>query len=409
METINESPEFTLAHREIVPIDEARFLDQLEDGLEDNWTTLVTNLVSSGINYRDKLMELWKDNEIPRVFRDRSLIILLSPENLPKNIWPAGPVDWIEFLSIGSKDNNYCGPYLLNNVSDEDKGEVYQSVQDLFEYQTSNNLNIVSKNKLAVWWCNQYENNIIDLKQFENNISKLLNTNSDDNERVIYQKTDLKFPILSNIIESPIDFGDASPRVEVGGDKLKKWAKDQSKLWLEYVINGNEDIPKWLKQVPKENGISLIKQTVGYYDDVLPLINELGWEEFIGDYIYTAEKYFEKTKNDETRISLAKFVMNKYLELKESPGYTNMGPLFGNIRLAEIIQRISDKSKDTELKNFVENEKLSLLEFKQQCEIQRNMISEKQLQREIERTAETIERNKALKSFNGLLNILKSN
>ncbi len=407
METINESTEFSVEHREIAPIDDARFLDHLEDGLEDNWTTLVTNLVNSGVDRRDKLLELWNDKELPRVFRDRSFIILLSPENLPKNIWPAGPVDWGEYLSVGSEQNNYCGPYLLNNVSDEDKGGIYESVQELFEYQTSKNLNIVSKNKLVVWWCNQYENNIIDLKLFENNISELRNTVSDNKERGYYRKTDLKFPILSDIIESPIDFGDASPRVEVGGDKLKKWAKDQTKLWLEYVINGNEDIPKWLKQVPLVNGISLIKQTVDYYDDILPLINELGWEELIGDYVYAAEKYFEKTKTDETRISLAKYVMSKYLEINGSPGYTNMGPLFGNLRLAEIIQRISDKSEDNELKQFVENEKLSLMEFRQQCEIDRNKISEKQLQREIELTTERIERNKALKSFNGLLSILK--
>jgi hypothetical protein len=281
----NESEE-TSQFQEVVPIEEARYLDPLEPQYEAYWRDLCDITQERGQSTDTVMVRIWNDEKIPQAFRDRAMLVMLN--------WKAGSALGIShrsgtvgmFQPITVAALRECTPHFntLNfqqwikevAIYQKEKAQKAQQEEDQDSDDDERTKDAKRKIKKLVeeplifnWTVENYNDNFIDEHELEECIAII----GPDEARPYFRdyvdggtwgsRTDVvdasdAFPVLANLLHPQADFPLGAP--------IRKWAAQKIRDYSA-VCKGNTSVtlPPWLHEATEKQAFDLYTRLAYQY------------------------------------------------------------------------------------------------------------------------------------------------
>jgi hypothetical protein len=235
--------------KEIVPLEQARFLDKLEPVYEQQWEDLLKGAAEAGVQVGKLAGQIWRDESFPRAIRDRAL--LLSIGKVSKSV-----SKWRGFISKGDWHDGSSG------VSDKEP-EFMQWLNEALTYG-----DLINHHYLFHLSYDYFTRGDWSQGQFEE-VLELLNPDEVQPEfggdmTDSYDLDRDRLPFIHDILNNVT--------VKESNTKLKEWAQEKDNLYRDNLVINEEILPTWLRDLPYRKIQKVVEEEYRkhQHDEVLP-------------------------------------------------------------------------------------------------------------------------------------------
>lgn len=438
----------TRIETQIVPFEQARFLDRLDDEHEDMWGTIRDLTPESAPHF--VYIDMWNDHELPRVFRDRALLALVGTKNARKKLgidemYASGNLggggDW--GLIEQKKHEIKTTPEYLQWTMDVAKYQYVANPQEdgSYNFDLEWEKRLVDPSGLLPFWCCAFRDDRVTENEFETCLSyiKVGSAMPDEawpkpkpgEKRVLFSMADdgipldmNRFPLVDDMLLTPEVYGES--------DKLKTWALEKLQQWLEHKRDGAE-VPTWLQEIyehqVKRTTERIKDELIGRnkaglsWESILPVIDYLGWDDLLNwqswdggkkyarPTVYRATPILDSLPTVEDRTKLLRYIFDHRQELEKI--HDNERPMLDEHNDSKrVFKQVADESNDAEIIGWVDQELEAIDTWyttrrehtaqHEQESIQRRLNEQKQ-------AVETARQNEInAQKLKGLLNVIKA-
>lgn len=334
MENFAKSNE-NIRSNEVMPLDQARFLDRLDPEYEEQWDSLVLSAIEMKLTLKEFVMPLWKDESFPAVIRDRAMLLLIGKESVGE--WK-GDLGVHPFFQMAGHKPDIDG---VDAQTDEFK----KWLDDALEYG-----DVIKDRTLYKLSYDYFSRGDWDQERFDRTLERF------DPNDVQWVWVD-PFDEYGGIGMLPyIDDIRNGKTASKGNKKMQKWADEKYELYVQNFITNEEVLPIWLQNLSS----SVIKNIVQREykkvvdDEKLPVNIVAAYEKyFIGFYDGFSVEQYEFMRD---RASILKHLgefsqsaIRSYLQIRYEDAIRRYGSLTRDdegIILSYITEPLPDKFND---------------------------------------------------------------
>lgn len=245
--------------KEVIDIDQARFVDRLEPEYEQAWKELVDIGEKTGMTIEDLMTPVWLGDSSPRAFRDRAMLSVVGAQNVRTALRQGVGGTNMSFFFGGLSIATY-----ERVVDSFDPALFCKWTQEAWQYQHESGIPIISDERYLTWNYEFFERDLISEAELDAFVDKVDIVASSPTYRGpqwdldTYPLDKNRFPLLSDVFHSET----------VGGnfEKTRTWALNRLVEWLRYQGNEKVAIPEWLKAVPEAAGRTLFWELINSGD-----------------------------------------------------------------------------------------------------------------------------------------------
>lgn len=248
---------------EPVPLDQARYLDRIDDEYEHLWSRVVSDIAAAGVGTMMTMDTILQDSNIPPVFHDRAKLVKLGT-------WDARGALGVNTLRGGA---NFVGCAWGKQSIEEELQDESSWINETFEYQQAHGVELVSESTVLTTWLLQFAQGNIDDETLDTNLGRIdIVKASPTEDEDGYNFNPDRFPVVDDILNGN----------RASSERLTVWAREQAHRWLTAQQDKSIELPDWLSNVSPETGINLFRQKHFTYHDRWPLIQLFGWDSYLG-------------------------------------------------------------------------------------------------------------------------------
>ena len=240
-----------------IPIEKARFIDQLEPKYEHLWQSVVQVARETPHHSNEGLMvPIWANDSCPQVFRDRAMLTVVGDKDTRRQL---GLASYGTNLGIFSPMTVSA----LESVPEFRPSEFASWLQETLDHQQSSETIYIHESRIFNWAIELYNAQELTTEEFE----ALLDNIETAEARPLFEdyvdggtwgsgvatvNPSDNFPVLADVLNSQT-YMPANAR-------LKYWALEQLSKWLAAQKGKDIQLPAWLAEATEEQGLQLFQQ-----------------------------------------------------------------------------------------------------------------------------------------------------
>lgn len=249
--------------REVVPLNQARFLDKLEPEYEQQWNSMLDSAAELKINMKDFALPLWGDDTFPQAIRDRALLLVVGKDDHEKWKGPWGAELLQAFFGFNERLNGLATSSTTFKSWLEEALSYGDIIDDKVLYKLS---------------YDYFTNGDWDQQQFEQTLEKFDPAQVQRVWQNPFDEYDSGLPVLPYIDD--ILNGRS---VSKSNMKMQQWAQEKYDIYIQNFILNEKILPSWLQNLSP----AVIKNVVQREykkvenDEILPLNIIAAYEKYL--------------------------------------------------------------------------------------------------------------------------------
>lgn len=404
MEKHSESfptPEFRSP--EVVSIDQARFLDQLEPEYEKWWDELTYIMQNNRLHTPENIAKLWLDESLPQVIRDRIMLGIVGPQEAVRRLGNT-TIHNAGYAFMGISVISYIRQKIeyFSDNPEQTKRKFTKWMDDSLDYQISSGNKVIDSTKYWNWLRSRYVKQEVDeavLDKFLSAIDLIEVNPLSDGEG--YPLSPFRFPVLDDLI-----FG-AETSIQ-----MKYWAKARLDLWLSKQKGSVVTLPAWLDSVSAARGKDIYANFFnrGRLEDAWQGIQIFGWTNMLKvRSIQILMEQAEKIEHNDVQNSLLEFLLTSGQELRcQKNADEELLPILFYVKNIDRLQAAVDRISKPELTELFNQAKDNMADYQQKLvKKHTDMKIKDEKERKLKQSAEETAHKNATINYNNILTSMR--
>lgn len=234
-----------------------RFMSPLTPDQETLWQSICQTGRETGMQIEDQMINIWTDETMPAIFRDRALLSIIGERQIQSQLW-GGPRAMNLGFALSIKDIQS----LEKSRPLFDARRFADWLDDAQQYAQDTGESVLMQAQVFNWLTELFESGIIDEDAFESRLKQIdpqqarpwMHDHTDDADwgpPYCFARVETPFPVIAHLLNPGTRLTAQS--------KTKLWALRKLDDWMQHQTDPSVELPGWL-QTTREQGFELFRQ-----------------------------------------------------------------------------------------------------------------------------------------------------
>ncbi len=235
-----------------------RFMSPLTPDQETLWQSICQTGRETGMQIEDQMINIWTDDTIPTVFRDRALLSVIGERQIQNQLWE-GPRAMNLGFALSIKDIQS----LEKSRPLFDAQRFADWLDDAQQYAQDTGESVLVQAQVFNWLTELFERGVINEDAFESRIEQIdpqqarpwVYDHTDDagwGPPYCLARVETPFPVIAHLLNPGTRLAAQS--------KTKLWGLRKLDDWIQHQTDPGVELPSWLQTATREQGFELFRQ-----------------------------------------------------------------------------------------------------------------------------------------------------